>query len=263
MTLLRLDAVRKRFGDNEVLRGVDLDVAAHQVVALIGASGSGKSTLLRCINLLETVDDGTVELDGRDITDPRVDADAVRRDIGLVFQAYNLFPHLSVLDNITLGPRRLRRASRADADAAAVALLERFGLADKAAVHPDKLSGGQQQRVALVRALAMQPRLLLLDEITSALDPELVGEVLQAIRELVVQGMTIVMATHEMAFARELADLLVFLHEGTVLEEGPPEQLLDAPRHERTAAFLRRFRMSTTHAASRPLARDGPGPPPG
>ncbi len=242
MTLLRLDGIRKDFGDNHVLCGVDLAVDAHQVVALIGASGSGKSTLLRCINLLEPVDDGTVELDGRDITDPRTDADAVRREIGMVFQAYNLFPHLSVLDNVTLGPRRLRGAARPDAESAAVQLLTQFGLADKAAVHPDKLSGGQQQRVALVRALAMQPRLLLLDEITSALDPELVGEVLEAIRELAGAGMTIVMATHEMAFAREVADRLVFLHAGTVLEEGPPQQLLDAPRHERTAAFLRRFR---------------------
>jgi polar amino acid transport system ATP-binding protein len=246
MTRLRLEAIRKRFGDNEVLRDVDLDVGAHQVIGLIGASGSGKSTLLRCINLLETVDDGIVELDGRDITDPRIDADAVRREIGMVFQAYNLFPHLSVLDNVTLGPRKLRGASRVDSEAAALELLKRFGLADKAGVHPDKLSGGQQQRVALVRALAMQPRLLLLDEITSALDPELVGEVLEAIRDLAAQGMTIVMATHEMAFAREVADRLVFLDAGAVLEEGPPAQLLDTPRHGRTAEFLRRFRTPST-----------------
>ena len=242
MTLVRLESVRKSFDGHQVLRGVDLDVAEHEVVALIGASGSGKSTLLRCVNLLETVDDGMVELAGRDITDPRVDADEVRREIGMVFQAYNLFPHLSVLDNATLAPRRLRRAPRAEAEAHGRELLHQLGLADKADVHPDKLSGGQQQRVALVRALAMRPRLLLLDEITSALDPELVGEVLAAIRDLAQQGMTILMATHEMAFAREVADRLAFLDAGVLLEEGPPGQLLDAPRHERTAEFLRRFR---------------------
>jgi len=244
--LLRLDSVCKSFGRHQVLRGVDLRLDTHEVVALIGSSGSGKSTLLRCVNLLEAVDDGTVELDGRDITDPRVDADAVRREIGMVFQAYNLFPHMSVLDNVTLAPRRLRRLPRAEADASARLLLRRFGLEDKVAVHPDQLSGGQQQRVALAQALAMQPRLLLLDEITSALDPELVGEVLEAIIDLKQQGMTILMATHEMAFAREVADRMVFLDEGVVLEEGPPVQLLDAPRHERTAAFLRRFRTAAS-----------------
>ncbi|MBA2455567.1 MAG: amino acid ABC transporter ATP-binding protein [Nocardioidaceae bacterium] len=244
--LLRLDSVCKSFGRHQVLRGVDLRLDTHEVVALIGSSGSGKSTLLRCVNLLEAVDDGTVELDGRDITDPRVDADAVRREIGMVFQAYNLFPHMSVLDNVTLAPRRLRRLPRAEADASARLLLRRFGLEDKVAVHPDQLSGGQQQRVALAQALAMQPRLLLLDEITSALDPELVGEVLEAINDLKQQGMTILMATHEMAFAREVADRMVFLDEGVVLEEGPPVQLLDAPRHERTAAFLRRFRTAAS-----------------
>ena len=244
--LLRLDSVCKSFGRHQVLRGVDLRLDTHEVVALIGSSGSGKSTLLRCVNLLEAVDDGTVELDGRDITDPRVDADAVRREIGMVFQAYNLFPHMSVLDNVTLAPRRLRRLPRAEADASARLLLRRFGLEDKVAVHPEQLSGGQQQRVALAQALAMQPRLLLLDEITSALDPELVGEVLEAINDLKQQGMTILMATHEMAFAREVADRMVFLDEGVVLEEGPPVQLLDAPRHERTAAFLRRFRTAAS-----------------
>ncbi len=242
MTLLALSGVRKHFGSNQVLRGVDLAVAAHQVVGLIGASGSGKSTLLRCINLLETVDDGSIEFDGHDISDPRVDADAVRRDIGMVFQAYNLFPHLPVLANVTLAPRRLRGLDRHEAEADAQQLLHRFGLSDKAATHPDQLSGGQQQRVALVRALAMRPRLLLLDEITSALDPELVGEVLDAITELKADGMTLVMATHEMSFARSVADRLAFLHDGQVLEEGPPAQLLDNPHHERTASFLRRVR---------------------
>ncbi|MGI8675794.1 MAG: amino acid ABC transporter ATP-binding protein [Nocardioidaceae bacterium] len=244
MTLLRLESVRKQFGDNIVLRDLELSVDTHEVVALIGSSGSGKSTLLRCVNLLETVDDGAVWFDGRDISDPRVDVNQVRRDIGMVFQAYNLFPHLSVVDNVTLAPRRLLGLPRAEAVAMAHELLARFGLADKADVHPDKLSGGQQQRVALVRAVAMRPRLLMLDEITSALDPELVGEVLSAIADLKEQGMTILMATHEMAFARDVADRLAFLHAGSVLEEGPPAALLDAPRHERTAAFLRRFRSS-------------------
>ena len=244
MTLLRLESVRKQFGDNIVLRDLELSVDTHEVVALIGSSGSGKSTLLRCVNLLETVDDGAVWFDGRDISDPRVDVNQVRRDIGMVFQAYNLFPHLSVVDNVTLAPRRLLGLPRPEAVAMAHELLARFGLADKADVHPDKLSGGQQQRVALVRAVAMRPRLLMLDEITSALDPELVGEVLSAIADLKEQGMTILMATHEMAFARDVADRLAFLHAGSVLEEGPPAALLDAPRHERTAAFLRRFRSS-------------------
>ncbi|MBA2531239.1 MAG: amino acid ABC transporter ATP-binding protein [Nocardioidaceae bacterium] len=244
MTLLRLESVRKQFGDNIVLRDLELSVDTHEVVALIGSSGSGKSTLLRCVNLLETVDDGAVWFDGRDISDPRVDVNQVRRDIGMVFQAYNLFPHLSVVDNVTLAPRRLLGLPRAEAVAMAHELLARFGLADKADVHPDKLSGGQQQRVALVRAVAMRPRLLMLDEITSALDPELVGEVLSAIADLKEQGMTLLMATHEMAFARDVADRLAFLHAGSVLEEGPPAALLDAPRHERTAAFLRRFRSS-------------------
>jgi polar amino acid transport system ATP-binding protein len=238
--LLRLESVRKHFGDNPVLQGIDLRVAEHEVVCLIGASGSGKSTLLRCINLLETVDDGTIWFGERDISDPRVDPDEVRREIGMVFQAYNLFPHLSVLDNVTLAPRRLRGLRRAEAESAARELLERFGLADKATAHPDSISGGQQQRAALVRALAMRPRLLLLDEITSALDPELVGEVLDAIGELKAEGMTIVMATHEMGFARDVGDRVAFLDGGVVLEEGVPTDIFDSPTQPRTAAFLRR-----------------------
>jgi polar amino acid transport system ATP-binding protein len=241
MTLLRAEAVRKHFGEHEVLRGVDCSVAAGEVVCLIGASGSGKSTLLRCLNLLEPVTDGTVWFDGRDISDPRVDADAVRREIGMVFQSYNLFPHLSVLGNVTLAPCRLNGLSKAAARQEAETLLARFALADKVHAYPDSLSGGQQQRVALVQALAMRPRVLLLDEITSALDPELVGEVLDAIRALREEGLTVVMATHEMAFARDVADRVVFLDAGVVLEEGPPSVVLTAPRHERTAIFLRRF----------------------
>jgi polar amino acid transport system ATP-binding protein len=237
--LLRLESVRKHFGDNQVLQGIDLAVVEHEVVCLIGASGSGKSTLLRCVNLLETVDDGTIWFGGRDITDPRVDADEVRRDIGMVFQAYNLFPHLSVLDNVTLAPRRLRGLRRAESESTARELLERFGLADKATAHPDSLSGGQQQRAALVRALAMGPRLLLLDEITSALDPELVGEVLDAIGELKAEGMTLLMATHEMGFARDVGDRVAFLDGGVVLEEGAPAEIFDSPSQPRTAAFLR------------------------
>ena len=239
--LLRLEGVRKHFGDNQVLQGIDLAVAEHEVVCLIGASGSGKSTLLRCVNLLETVDDGTIWFGERDISDPRVDADGVRREIGMVFQAYNLFPHLSVLDNVTLAPRQLRGQRRAEAEAAAQELLERFGLADKATAHPDSISGGQQQRAALVRALAMRPRLLLLDEITSALDPELVGEVLDAIGELKAEGMTMVIATHEMGFARDVGDRVAFLDEGVVLEEGAPARIFDSPSQPRTAAFLRRL----------------------
>jgi polar amino acid transport system ATP-binding protein len=238
--LLRLESVRKHFGDNQVLRGLDLELAEHEVVCLIGASGSGKSTLLRCVNLLETVDDGTVWFADRDISDPRIDADEVRREIGMVFQAYNLFPHLTVLDNVTLAPRKLGRASRADDEASAHDLLERFGLADKATAHPDSISGGQQQRAALVRALAMRPKLLLLDEITSALDPELVGEVLDAIGELKAEGMTILMATHEMGFARDVGDRVAFLDGGVVLEEGVPARIFDSPTQPRTAAFLRR-----------------------
>ncbi|MDQ3628949.1 MAG: amino acid ABC transporter ATP-binding protein [Actinomycetota bacterium] len=241
MTLLAAERVRKHFGEHQVLTGVDLSVEAGQVVCLIGASGCGKSTLLRCLNLLETLDDGTIWFDGRDISDPRVNADEVRRDIGMVFQAYNLFPHLSVLDNVTLAPRRLRGLSRAAAQEYAHEGLARFGLADKAGAHPDSLSGGQQQRVALVQAMAMSPRVLLLDEVTSALDPELVGEVLDAVRVLAGEGLTVVMATHEMTFARDVADRVAYLHEGIVLEEGPAACVLGDPSHERTRAFLSRF----------------------
>ena len=240
--MLRADAVRKSFGTNEVLKGISLEVAEGEVVCLIGASGSGKSTFLRCLNLLEQVDDGDIWLDDREITDPRIDADAVRREIGIVFQAYNLFPHLSVEQNIVLGPVRSRGESKDVARSRAHTLLERVGLGDRAGAYPDALSGGQQQRVALVRAIAMQPRLLLLDEITSALDPMLVGEVLDVIRDLRRDGMTIVMATHEMSFAREVADRIVFMADGLVEESGPPEQLFGAPRSPRTAEFLARHR---------------------
>jgi polar amino acid transport system ATP-binding protein len=239
--VLSCDGVVKRFGDHTVLRSVDLRVGEHEVVTLIGASGSGKSSLLRCINLLETVDDGVIRLDGEDITDPRVDADAVRRRIGVVFQAFNLFPHMTVLDNITLAPRLVGRVARAEAAERAMTLLRRVGLAGKAAEYPDRLSGGQQQRVAIVRALANEPRLLLLDEVTSALDPELVGEVLQLVGELKDQGMTIVMATHEMSFARQAADRVVFLDAGVVCEEGPHEQVLVDPAEPRTRQFLARI----------------------
>jgi polar amino acid transport system ATP-binding protein len=239
--VLRCEGVVKRFGTHTVLRSVDLEVAEHQVVTLIGASGSGKSSLLRCINLLETVDDGVIRLDGEDITDPRVDADAVRRRIGVVFQAYNLFPHMTVLANVTLAPRLVGKAEKADAEERAMVLLRRVGLAEKALEYPDRLSGGQQQRVAVVRALANDPRLLLLDEVTSALDPELVGEVLALVGELKEQGMTIVMATHEMSFARQAADTVVFLDAGVVLEQGPPERVLVEPSEPRTRQFLARI----------------------
>ncbi|MGV9212703.1 amino acid ABC transporter ATP-binding protein [Micromonospora sp. RB23] len=241
MTLLRCRGLRKEFAGHVVLDGLDLTVAEHRVVALIGASGSGKSTLLRCVNLLEDIDDGTIELDGEDISDPRVDADRVRRRIGMVFQAYNLFPHLSVLDNITLAPRRVHRRARAEAEAQARDLLDRVGLGAKAHAYPDGLSGGQQQRVAIVRALANSPRLMLLDEVTSALDPELVGEVLTMIRDLKADGMTMVLATHEMGFAREVADEVCFLDAGRVVESGPPEQVLGEPTQPRTRQFLRRI----------------------
>ncbi len=239
--LLRIDGVHKRFHGNAVLRGVSLDVDEHQVVALIGASGSGKSTLLRCVNLLEQVDDGTIHLDGQDITDPRTDADRVRRRIGIVFQAFNLFPHLSVLDNVTLAPLRVHKLPRAAARAKAMALLDRVGLAGKAGAYPDRLSGGQQQRVAIVRALVNEPRLLLLDEVTSALDPELVGEVLALIRDLKGDGVTMILATHEMSFARQVADRVCFLDGGLIVEQGPPEQVFGDPREPRTRQFLQRI----------------------
>jgi polar amino acid transport system ATP-binding protein len=238
--LLRVRGLRKVYGGSVVLDALDLDVHAHRTIALIGASGSGKSTLLRCIDLLEPVDDGVIELDGRDVTDPRVDADEVRSRIGIVFQAYNLFPHLRVLDNLTLAPRRVHGVPRERAEHEAVETLRRVGLADKARAWPDELSGGQQQRVAIARALVTRPRLLLLDEVTSALDPELVGEVLSLLRDLGGEGITMLLATHEMAFARDVADEVVFLDSGRVHEAGPPSQVLEAPREERTRQFLRR-----------------------
>lgn len=239
--VLRLENIHKSFGAAEVLRGVDLTVDAHEVVALIGASGSGKSTLLRTINLLERVDDGQVWLQGVDISEPRTNVDSIRARIGVVFQNYNLFPHLSVLDNVTLASRRVLRQSRDAAEARGLALLDRFGLGEHARSFPDRLSGGQQQRAAIARAIATGPELLLLDEITSALDPELVTEVLDLVRELKVEGTTIVMATHEMAFARDVADRVVFLDGGVVAEAGTPAQVFGAPREERTRAFLSRF----------------------
>ncbi|MET7672127.1 amino acid ABC transporter ATP-binding protein [Micromonospora luteifusca] len=241
MALLRCRGLRKEFAGHVVLDRLDLTVAEHRVVALIGASGSGKSTLLRCVNLLEELDDGTIELDGEDISDPRVDPDRVRRRIGMVFQAYNLFPHLSVLENITLAPRRVHRRARAEAEAQARELLDRVGLGARADAYPDRLSGGQQQRVAIVRALANSPRLMLLDEVTSALDPELVGEVLAMIRDLKADGMTMVLATHEMGFAREVADEVCFLDAGRIIESGPPEQVLGEPTQPRTQQFLHRI----------------------
>jgi len=238
--LLRVSGLRKAYGEKVVLRDVELTVAAHDVVCLIGASGSGKSTLLRCLNLLETIDDGVIEFEGDDITDPRVDVRAVRRRMGLVFQAYNLFPHMTVLDNITLAPRHVHGTSRRQAEEQARALLARFGLADKADSHPDRLSGGQQQRAAIARALATNPALVLLDEVTSALDPELVGEVLDIMRDLAQSGTTMVVATHEMSFAREVASTVCFLDDGVILEQGPPTRVLVDPVHDRTRQFLRR-----------------------
>jgi polar amino acid transport system ATP-binding protein len=239
--LLQVKGLVKRFGEHTVLDGVDVDVAEHQVVVLIGSSGSGKSTLLRCVNLQEDIDDGQILLDGQDISDPRVNADVARRGMGVVFQAFNLFPHLSVLDNVTLAPRVVHGVDRATATERGRALLARVGLADKAGAFPDRLSGGQQQRVAIVRALAYEPRLLLLDEITSALDPELVGEVLTLVRELAEQGATILMATHEMGFARQVADRVCFLDGGLLVESGPPEQVLAEPTQPRTRQFLSRI----------------------
>jgi polar amino acid transport system ATP-binding protein len=238
---LLVEGVRKSFGKLEVLRGIDLAVAEHEVVCLIGASGSGKSTFLRCVNLLEPLDEGRVLLHGIEITRGDVDLNDVRRRIGIVFQAFNLFPHMSVLRNVTLGPRKVLGRTRAEAEAQARELLARFGLADKAEEYPDRLSGGQQQRVAIVRALAMHPELMLLDEVTSALDPELVAEVLGVIRELAQGGMTMVIATHEMGFARDIADRVCFLDAGVILEEGPPGQIFTEPREERTKQFLDRI----------------------
>ncbi|WP_370291233.1 amino acid ABC transporter ATP-binding protein [Nocardioides sp.] len=242
-TALSVRGVRKYFGDHAVLQGIDLDVAEHEVVVLIGASGSGKSTLLRTVNLLEPVDDGQIFLREDDITDPRADPDAVRARIGVVFQHYNLFPHLRVIDNVTLASRKVFKVSKAEAEAKGLALLERIGLADKARSYPDRLSGGQQQRVAIVRAIATDPELLLLDEITSALDPVLVGEVLDLVRDLKEGGSTILMATHEMGFARRVADRVVFLAGGRIVEAGTPEQIFNAPEHAETREFLARLHL--------------------
>lgn len=232
--------VRKSFGPKVVLDGIDLSIARGAVVSLIGASGSGKSTLLRCTNLLEPIDDGMIVFDGTDISEPGLPPDPVRRRIGMVFQSFNLFPHMTVLDNVTLAPRKVLGRSKSDARDRAMAMLTRFGLAEKAHDYPDRCSGGQQQRVAIVRALQMDPEVMLLDEITSALDPELVGEVLDVVRGLKRDGMTMILATHEMAFAREISDQVCFLHQGRILEAGPPDQLFGAPSNERTRQFLQR-----------------------
>jgi polar amino acid transport system ATP-binding protein len=240
--LLRLAGVRKCFGDHVVLRDVDLVVRPGQCVVLIGASGSGKSTLLRCANLLETVDDGVITFQGDDISDPRVDADAVRSRMGLVFQSYNLFPHLDVIGNLTLALRKVHGVGASDAEERAAAMLERVGLSDKTRARPDDLSGGQQQRVAIARALVTRPALMLLDEVTSALDPELVGEVLDLLSDLKAEGVTMLLNTHEMGFARDVADQVCFLHDGVVHEAGTPHQVLTHPRQERTRAFLSRLR---------------------
>ncbi len=238
---LVVSGLHKSFGKAEVLRGIDLEVAEHEVVCLIGASGSGKSTLLRCIDLLEPINAGRIVVAGDEITARGVDVNRVRREIGIVFQAFNLFPHMTVLRNVTLGPRKVLGTSSAEADAQARELLARFGLADKVDEFPDRLSGGQQQRVAIVRALAMRPRLMLLDEVTSALDPELVAEVLEVIRELAGEGMTMVIATHEMGFARDIASRVCFLDGGVILEQGPPQQIFTSPHEERTQQFLARI----------------------
>jgi polar amino acid transport system ATP-binding protein len=239
--LLRLSNVTKLYGSRLVLDAVSLDVAAHSVVCLVGSSGSGKSTLLRCVNRLEEIQGGRIELGGRNVHEPAVSVNELRQRVGIVFQSYNLFPHLTVLDNVTLGPRKARGIGRAEAEHAARDVLARLGMGDFATSYPDRLSGGQQQRVAIARALANDPQLLLLDEITAALDPELVGSVLRVIRDLKAQGMTMVMATHEMSFAREIADVVCFLDGGRILEYGPPEQLFSAPIQPRTREFLARI----------------------
>ena len=239
---LRMEGVHKSFGsDTQVLKGIDLTVDSHEVVCLIGASGSGKSTLLRCTNLLEPVDEGHIYVFGDEITGQGVDVDRIRRRIGIVFQSFNLFPHMTVRRNVTLAPTKVAKYSSAEADALAAELLERFGLSDKADEYPDRLSGGQQQRVAIVRALAMKPDILLLDEVTSALDPELVAEVLGVIKELAAGGMTMVIATHEMGFARDIANRVCFLDQGVILEQGTPTQIFGSPTHERTQRFLKRI----------------------
>jgi polar amino acid transport system ATP-binding protein len=237
---VRLEGVHKSFGDNHVLRGIDLTVARGEVLVVIGPSGSGKSTLLRCVNLLEPIDEGKVFFDGAEITRKGADVSAVRQQIGMVFQQFNLFPHLTVMDNLTLAARRIRRRPRAEAEQRARTLLERVGLAEKAGQHPHQLSGGQQQRVAIARALMMEPHVMLFDEVTSALDPELVGEVLIVMRDLAREGMTMIVVTHAMQFAREVGDRVVFMDEGRIVEEGEPTSVLDRPREERTKRFLRR-----------------------
>ncbi|HEY2716883.1 MAG TPA: amino acid ABC transporter ATP-binding protein [Solirubrobacterales bacterium] len=239
--VVEVKAVTKAYGERQVLSGVDLTVGEHEAVALIGASGSGKSTLLRCIDLLEEIDDGDVFLDGEVITDPAVDPVAVRRRLGFVFQAYNLFPHMTALQNVMIGERYAHRAGKAEAEERGRALLARFGLDGREDDRPDNLSGGEQQRVAIARAFGGKPRALLLDEVTSALDPELVGEVLAAVRDLKAEGMTMVIATHEMSFAREVADSVAFLHDGRILEQGPPAQVLEHPEREETRRFLSRL----------------------
>jgi polar amino acid transport system ATP-binding protein len=241
VAFLELRDVKKTFGSNPVLRGINLDVELHQVVCLIGASGSGKSTMLRCINQLETVDDGEIRLGGDRVSGRGIDVDALRREVGIVFQSFNLFPHMTVLQNITLAPVKVLGHTSALAEERGIALLKRIGLEEKAKEYPDRLSGGQQQRVAIVRALAMEPRLLLLDEITSALDPELVGEVLNIVRDLAADGMTMMLATHEMGFAKEVSSKVCFLHEGVIHEEGPPQQIFENPQEERTKAFVQRI----------------------
>jgi polar amino acid transport system ATP-binding protein len=241
VTVLEIEGLHKSFGRTEVLKGIDVELRSHEVVCLIGASGSGKSTLLRCVNLLEPIDAGRIEFLGEEITGPKVDANRVRRRIGIVFQAFNLFPHMSVLRNVTLGPRKVLGLSTEQAEAEAVDLLRRFGLLDKKDEYPDRLSGGQQQRAAIVRALAMKPQLMLLDEVTSALDPELVAEVLDVIRELADSGMTMLIATHEMSFARDIANRVCFLDDGTILEEGPPLEIFSSPQNPRTQQFLQRI----------------------
>jgi polar amino acid transport system ATP-binding protein len=238
---IRIDDLHKSFGSNEVLRGINLAVGSHEVICLIGASGSGKSTLLRCINLLEPINSGRISLLGQDITGPGIDANLVRRQIGIVFQSFNLFPHMNVLRNVTLAPIKVIKTPPALAELEARALLERFGLADKADDYPDRLSGGQQQRVAIVRALAMRPQIMLLDEVTSALDPELVAEVLEVITELAAGGMTMLIATHEMGFARDIASRVCFLEEGRIIEDAPPAELFTNPKDDRTRRFLRRI----------------------
>ena len=237
-SFVKVENVSKSFGENQVLTNVSLDIAAHDVVCLIGASGSGKSTLLRCINLLEKVDAGSITFDGQNITSGKLNVNELRQHIGIVFQAFNLFPHMTVLQNVTLSPRKTRGLAKKQADERAYELLDRIGLREKAEEFPDRLSGGQQQRVAIVRALAMDPKLMLLDEITSALDPQLVSEVLQLVRDLSEVGMTMIIATHEMSFAREVSTKICFLDAGVILEEGPPSQLFGDPKEERTRAFL-------------------------